>query len=223
MVLDKIRSAFKKDSGKMERGELKIQASLASTNMVLFSLSETFLSEGKALCQSDKQAIGSPLLEKIFSINGVEEVFVSGDAMRVRFAEGSDLKEGAKNVGSYTREIWNSGEELIPKSYLWANAPQAEEEVFVSEAAQSEIGQQVNKVLKETVAPALASHGGHVTLVDIKDGYVHLNFGGGCQGCSQVTTTVKDGVEKVILQHFPEFKGVMDVTNHASGENPYYR
>lgn len=220
MVLDKIRSAFKKSE---DRGELKIQASLASSNMVLFTLSEAIIDQDKVLCQSEKQAVGSPLLEKLFSVNGVEEVFVNRDAMRVKFSAGADLKEGAKSIGALTRELWTSGSDLIPSSYIWANAPTKEEDVFVSEAAQSAIGQQVKKVLDETVAPGLASHGGHVTLVDIKDGYIHLNFGGGCQGCSQVSTTVKDGVEKVILQHFPEFKGVMDVTNHAGGENPYYR
>ena len=82
---------------------------------------------------------------------------------------------------------------------------------------------QIEKLLKDQIAPALAAHGGAVELVDVDNNKVFIKLTGGCQGCSQVTTTVKDGVEKVILQHFPEFKGVMDVTNHASGENPYYR
>jgi len=221
VVLDKIRSAFKKDSPD-KREELKIQATLASSNMVLFSLSETILKENKTLCQTKQQAIGAPLLEKVFELESVEEIFVNEDSMRVKFKAGADLKEAAGEVGKRTRELWSSGEELIPTSYLSANAP-VKEELFISEAAQSEIGQEINKVLTDTITPSLASHGGYVTLVDLKDGFIHLSFGGGCQGCSQVSTTVKDGVEKILLDQFPEFKGVMDVTNHAVGENPYYR
>ena len=221
MVLDKIRSAFKKEAPKRE--ELKIQATLASSNMVLFSLSEVILPQNKILCQNSQQAIGSPYLEQLFALNGVEEAFINEDSVRVKFSEGSNLKTSAGEVGKLTRELWTSGEELVPDTYLTAVAPAPEKELFISESAQSEIGEQINKVLKESIAPSLASHGGHVTLVDLKDGFIHLSFGGGCQGCSQVTTTVKDGVEKILLQQFPEFKGVMDVTNHATGENPYYR
>ena len=76
MVLDKIRSAFKK-----QRPELKIQASLASANMVLFSLSEKVLLGEKCLCQSAEAAKGSPLLESLFLLNGVVEVFVNEDSM----------------------------------------------------------------------------------------------------------------------------------------------
>ena len=218
MVLDKIRSAFKK-----ERAELKIQASLASSNMVLFSLSEKILKDGKTLCHSKEEALGADLLEKLFSLSGVEEVFVNEDSMRVRFAEGSDLKTAAGEVGKVIRELWSSGNELISNAYLDSKSPAPAEDLFISESAQGELGAKINEILKESVAPALAAHGGHVTLVDLKDGYIHLNFGGGCQGCSQVSTTVKDGVEKILLENFPEFKGVMDVTNHSSGENPYYR
>lgn len=218
MVLDKIRSAFKKD-----RPELKIQASLASANMVLFSLSEKILNGEKCLCQNESEAKGSPLLESLFLLNGVVEVFANDDSMRVKFREGADLKESAAAVGKVTRELWKMGKEFFPSEFLSKNNAPKVEDVFVSESAQGDLGNQIRKVLEDTVAPSLAAHGGHVTLVDLKDDFIHLNFGGGCQGCSQVTTTVKDGVEKILLQNFPQFKGVMDVTNHATGENPYYR
>ena len=218
MVLDKIRSAFKK-----ERPELKIQASLASANMVLFSLSENVIKDEKCLCQSAEAAKGSHLLESLFLLNGVVEVFANEDSMRVKFKEGADLKESAAAVGKVIRELWNRGIEFFPSEFLAKNNAPKEADVFISESAQSELGAEIRKVLEDTVAPSLAAHGGHVTLVDLKDDYIHLNFGGGCQGCSQVSTTVKDGVEKILLQNFPQFKGVMDVTNHATGENPYYR
>ena len=83
----------------------------------------------------------------------------------------------------------------------------------------------VNYVLQSEVNPQLAAHGGMVNLVDItQEGVAILQFGGGCQGCGMVNITLKEGVEKNLLDKFPvELTGVQDVTEHAAGENPYYR
>jgi Fe/S biogenesis protein NfuA len=61
-----------------------------------------------------------------------------------------------------------------------------------------------------------------VSLVDIQGSQVVLSFGGGCQGCGMVDVTLKDGVMAQLTQHIPEITEVLDVTDHASGENPYY-
>ncbi|MEL0034797.1 MAG: Fe-S biogenesis protein NfuA [Gammaproteobacteria bacterium] len=83
----------------------------------------------------------------------------------------------------------------------------------------------VNYVLQSEVNPQLASHGGMVNLTEItEDGVAILQFGGGCQGCGMVNYTLKEGVEKNLLEKFPgELTGVKDVTEHDAGENPYYR
>jgi len=83
----------------------------------------------------------------------------------------------------------------------------------------------VNYVLQSEVNPQLASHGGMVNLTEItEDGVAILQFGGGCQGCGMVNYTLKEGVEKNLLEKFPgELTGVRDVTEHDAGENPYYR
>ena len=83
----------------------------------------------------------------------------------------------------------------------------------------------VNYILQSEVNPQLASHGGMVSLVEITgDGIAILQFGGGCQGCGMVDLTLKEGVEKNLLEKFPdELSGVKDVTEHQDGENPYYR
>ena len=83
----------------------------------------------------------------------------------------------------------------------------------------------VNYVLQSEVNPQLAAHGGMVNLVDLTDqGVAILQFGGGCQGCGMVNYTLKEGVEKNLLEKFPgELTGVKDVTEHDEGENPYYR
>ncbi len=82
----------------------------------------------------------------------------------------------------------------------------------------------VRYVIQAEINPQLASHGGMVNVTEITDdGYVILQFGGGCQGCGMVDITLKEGVEKTLLERFPEeIKGVRDITEHAAGENPYF-
>jgi len=85
------------------------------------------------------------------------------------------------------------------------------------------IAEKVQQVLQAKVNPAIRSHGGVVSLVDVRDDIAYLRFGGGCQGCGMVDVTLKQGVEVMIKESVPELKGVMDVTDHAGGSNPYYQ
>jgi Fe/S biogenesis protein NfuA len=81
----------------------------------------------------------------------------------------------------------------------------------------------VNQVLQDKINPAIAAHGGHVSLVAIEDATAYLRFGGGCQGCGMVNVTLKQGVEKTLFERVPQITKVMDVTDHAAGQNPYYQ
>lgn len=82
----------------------------------------------------------------------------------------------------------------------------------------------VNYFLASEINPGLASHGGEVGLVEITDDNIAvLRFGGGCQGCSAVSLTLKQGVEKTLCERVPELKGVRDVTDHSNKENAYYQ
>lgn len=84
--------------------------------------------------------------------------------------------------------------------------------------------QLINHVLHAEVNPSLASHGGNVVLVELADDETTavLQFGGGCQGCSAVNVTLKDGVEKTLLEQVPGLKRVVDETDHSQRENAYY-
>ena len=87
----------------------------------------------------------------------------------------------------------------------------------------SSLEERVNYVLYNEVNPALASHGGEVSLVEITDTMVAiLQFGGGCQGCSAVDQTLKGGVEKTLLEQIPQLTGVRDTTDHSDTSQAYY-
>ena len=79
-------------------------------------------------------------------------------------------------------------------------------------------------VLQSEINPGLASHGGQVSLEMITpENEVVLRFGGGCHGCGMVSVTLQDGIEKTLKEYFPEIKAVVDVTDHSTGSNPYYK
>jgi Fe/S biogenesis protein NfuA len=81
----------------------------------------------------------------------------------------------------------------------------------------------VQQVLKEQVNPAIASHGGGAELVSVDGAIAYLRLYGGCQGCGLAQVTLKQGIERIILDSIPELTQVVDVTDHASGDDPYYQ
>jgi Fe/S biogenesis protein NfuA len=81
----------------------------------------------------------------------------------------------------------------------------------------------IQELLDTQINPAVASHGGHIELVDVHDNIVYIRFGGGCQGCGMVSVTLNQGVEQAIREAFPEIREIVDVTDHAAGTNPYYQ
>lgn len=84
--------------------------------------------------------------------------------------------------------------------------------------------ERVQYVIDAEINPQLANHNGRVSIVELtNDGVAILQFGGGCNGCSQVDLTLKEGIEKELLNRFPgELNGVRDVTDHQRGEHSYY-
>ncbi len=88
----------------------------------------------------------------------------------------------------------------------------------------SDLSEKVAWVLEAEINPGLASHGGMVSLELITpENAVVLRFGGGCHGCGMVSETLQGGIEKTLKEYFPEITAIIDATDHASGDNPYYK
>ncbi|KAB1181582.1 Fe-S biogenesis protein NfuA, partial [Escherichia coli] len=106
-------------------------------------------------------------------------------------------------------------------SQLTLKAPNAKMRKVADDAPLIE---RVEYVLQSQINPQLAGHGGRVSLMEITDeGFAILQFGGGCNGCSMVDVTLKEGIEKELLNMFAgELKGVKDLTEHQRGEHSYY-
>ena len=81
---------------------------------------------------------------------------------------------------------------------------------------------QVESVLEHHVNPGIAAHGGYASLIGVKDDIVYVGLGGGCQGCSMASVTLKQGIEQMLKQAIPRIRAVVDATDHAHGNNPFF-
>jgi Fe/S biogenesis protein NfuA len=82
---------------------------------------------------------------------------------------------------------------------------------------------QIQEIIDNQINPGIASHGGHVEMLDFQEGTVYVRLGGGCQGCGMVDVTLRQGIEALLKESVTEVEQVVDTTDHASGTNPYYQ
>ena len=84
------------------------------------------------------------------------------------------------------------------------------------------VAEQAVQVMNDVINPAIAAHGGFGEIVAVEEGTVYVRLGGGCVGCGMANVTLSQGIESTLHQMIPEVVKVVDVTDHDSGENPYY-
>jgi Fe/S biogenesis protein NfuA len=85
-----------------------------------------------------------------------------------------------------------------------------------------ETARQVAEIIGKQINPGVATHGGEIVLVDVKDDVVYVRMTGGCQGCGLAGVTLRQGIEKQLREQVPTIKEVVDVTHHDQGVNPFY-
>lgn len=125
------------------------------------------------------------------------------DAASIRYLDGAEIDYAAQTTGGQ----------------LQIRAPKIKGEV-PSESAS--LVERVRWVVEHDINPQLAEHKGHVSVQEVSaDGVVLLNFGGGCHGCGMADVTLKQGIEKMLMEKVPGVVAVRDATDHASGAAPY--
>ena len=162
-------------------------------------------------CRKKEMAAGSPLLEALFEIAGVREVHVSEDSVTVAGSTDDKWQATGKRIGSVIRTLIDSGKPLIPDDFKL--------ELPVS----GDMFRRIQQIFETLINPGIAAHGGRAELVDIKGTSVYIRMSGGCLGCGAAGITLKHGIERTIRSAFPEVTGVIDISDHSAGENPFYR
>ncbi len=176
-----------------------------SFSQILFSPQEVEIKRGQAL---NKEAF----LDFAFSLPSVLEVFMKENILKVRLTEGADWKTVAKSMADFIRA--NQGK-LLSQDFVKTYEK-------IKQIEQHEVVGRASEIIKDQIAPALGAHGGQVTVKAFNEGSLYLEFAGGCQGCSQISATLKDGIEKILMTKIPEIKAVVDLTDHNKGHNPYF-
>jgi Fe-S cluster biogenesis protein NfuA len=156
------------------------------------------------------EAADSALAQRLFQMEDVTELLIAGDSLTVTTAQAAAWEEFGARVASAIRDQFESGTPSVSPEHR-KRLPSADV-----------IREKVQRLIGTAIAPALASHGGEVRLLDVRGNTVYLEFAGGCRGCGMAHVTLKYGVERLIREHVPEVGEVLDTTDHAGGTNPYY-
>ena len=197
-----------------EGAEIKIRGELMpDPDVCTFHVPDPLLEEGwTVVFQREGPMHDSPLAEFLFGLEEVVLVRVADS--RVTVVKQSDVPwtELAGQVVPVIREALLDDRPALSESAIAA----------VRDAPAEDIGPTIEKLFDVHINPALASHGGYARLVRIEERDVYLEMGGGCQGCAASQATLRHGIEAAIRQVVPQGRDVIDVPEHASGENPYY-
>lgn len=192
------------------RVRVSVEPSYEWRNVCRFVVDPPVYPEGALHLFARQKTEFSPLARRLFELGGVSEVVVAGDSVTVTTAEPPEWEGLSEKIASAIREQIESGVPSVVPEH-GENLPAA-----------SAIRERVQDLIDSTITPAVASHGGQVTLLDVRGNNVYLQFGGGCRGCGMAHVTLKHGVERLIREHVPEVGLVLDTTDHAGGKNPFY-
>jgi NFU1 iron-sulfur cluster scaffold homolog, mitochondrial len=198
--------------------EIRITAEPIDDNRCKFVVSEPVFQGGVRRFANADEATGSPLAQAIFAIPGLgaSELIVSGNIITVVKNSSAPWQAMGRSVGTAIRTALAAGVPAVsaaPKPAAAAGSAVDDDTLF----------EQVAKLFDQQVNPMVARHGGRVELIDVQDAVVMLRMGGGCQGCGMADVTLRQGIEGMLAQFVPAVRGIVDITDHHSGANPYFQ
>ncbi|HYT83495.1 MAG TPA: NifU family protein [Gemmatimonadales bacterium] len=199
----------------MNPAEIRITAEPIDEARCKFIVSQPVHSAGVRRFASPAEARGSPLAEAIFAIPGAEvsEIIVSGNLVTVVKQGRAPWQAVGKPIGVAIRSALTSERPAVTAKPTAPAGGGASDDALYDRVAQ---------LFDTQVNPMVARHGGRVELIDVQDAVVMVRMAGGCQGCGMADVTLRQGIEAMLQQHVPEVKGIVDITDHTAGTNPYF-
>ena len=168
------------------------------------------IAEAEFSILSAQQAAFSPLAKKLFGFPWTESIAVFPQAIELTKKDWVDWDVLLEPLEGLLTEH-------VSMSSALEKAPEVKKQDTSSDEAQT-----IQSFIESAINPSLAMHGGFIQLHTFENQTAFLRMGGGCQGCASSQATMFDGVETALKEQFPFVQKVVDVTDHASGENPYY-
>jgi Fe-S cluster biogenesis protein NfuA len=177
-------------------------------------VSRTLHPGGPFFFANKERAAGSPLAERLFTLPGVAHVLIA---------------ESVVTIGKEARASWTELKPAIGmtiRTQLLTGVPAILEMPVHSSTqtrADAEIRELVQELLDQEVNRSIAAHGGKISIVDVQHATLYIAMSGGCQGCGGSQVTLKQGFELMVRRVAPEIVDIVDTTNHAAGQTPFYR
>ncbi len=193
---------------------IRIKAQPLHANACVFLVDRPVFAGRSIVCTGPENAADAPLAQRLFALDEqVIEVVIHHLTVKVRTHPRvqTDWETFAPRVGAAIREHLESGGPAV--------SPEFEAAIPSEEALRAEI----DDILESVVNPGIAAHSGRIRLDRVEGNTVYLEMLGGCQGCAASQITLKQGVERLLRDAMPQLGAVLDVTDHAAGNNPYYR
>ena len=155
-----------------------------------------------------QEAEHSPLAKRLFALEGTTGVSLQGEQVTVTHKPAVNWREVGPLIGQAIRAHVASGE------------PAVSPEGLKSRSTEDSLRSRVQKVIDEQINPAVASHGGVISLIDVQGTAIYIQMGGGCQGCGQANVTLRDGIEESLKQQVPEITDSDLYLRYVLGEVP---
>jgi NFU1 iron-sulfur cluster scaffold homolog, mitochondrial len=193
---------------------IRAETSQADPDTCKFTVSRTVHPGGPFFFDSRERAAGSPLVERLFALPGVVHVLVA---------------ETVVTVGKDPSVAWSALKSAIGaamRTQLLTGIPaifEAPRQTGTRGRTNAEIRALIQELLDREVNRSIASHGGRISIVDLRDGNLFIAMSGGCQGCAASQLTLRQGFEVMVRRVAPEIVDIVDTTDHVAGTKPFYQ
>ena len=192
---------------------IRAEASLADPDSCKFTVSRSLHPGGPCFFASRDGAVGSPLGERLFALGGVASVLIADNVVTIGKAVDVSWTGLKAAIGAAIRAQLLSG---VPAILETAGPTGA------SARSDAELGAAVQDLLDREVNRSIASHGGKISLQEVRGGRLFITMSGGCQGCASSQVTLQQGLEVMVKRVAPEITEIIDATDHAAGRQPFY-
>jgi len=168
-------------------------------NVINFFIEEKIMDAGRAEFFDESNNRKSPLAEKIFSVEGIHQIFITEDMISVTKKDEIDWESLKPQVMAEILDFFSTGEKAI-----------LEDEKLDKNS--SEIEKNILGLIEARIRPAVQQDGGDIAYKGFEKGVVYVQMQGNCVGCPYASVTLKEGVEKLLKKYIPEVKSVEAVS-----------
>lgn len=192
---------------------IRAETSLADPDTCKFTVSRSLHPGGPFFFGNQERAAGSPLGERLFALPGVANVLIAENVVTIGKEPSASWSGLKAAIGTAIRTQLLTGVPAILEMAVHAS---------MQGRSDTELGVVVQQLLDKEVNRSIASHGGKISLVDVREGKLFITMSGGCQGCAASQVTLRQGFEVMVKRVAPEIVEIVDATDHAAGKQPFY-